>query len=195
MRKYLNRDDSKTFKLNVPNAGNPQNLLAGSGGIIERSLSRRTTQTDLLRDVFEETPTEEIILRKVFGSQLTCHSVWINRLKWKWKTWKRILQTSNSNSDVNKVGYCSFCSNVTEECSDDVIYLGGWFYLCKYYEAKIIFSADLFDRICKEEPNQSGSTLTRDPNSIFLSCSRVKYSTFSDSTPSAESNLSATPTS
>ena len=40
------------------------------------------------------------------------------------------MQTSNSDSDVNKVGYCSFCSNVTEECSDDVIYLG-WRY-CPY---------------------------------------------------------------
>lgn len=65
MRKYLNRDDSKTFKLNVPNSGNPQNLLAGSGGIVERSLSRRTTQSELLRDVLEETPTEELILREV----------------------------------------------------------------------------------------------------------------------------------
>ena len=72
MRKYLNRDDSKTFKLNVPNAGNPQNLLAGSGGIVERSLSRRTTQSELLRDVFEETPTEEIVLRNVFGPQFSC---------------------------------------------------------------------------------------------------------------------------
>ena len=72
MRKYLNRDDSKTFKLNVPNAGNPQNLLAGSGGIVERSLSRRTTQSELLRDVFEETPTEEIVLRKVFEPQYSC---------------------------------------------------------------------------------------------------------------------------
>ena len=70
MRKYLNRDDSKTFKLNVPNSGNPQNLLAGSGGIVERSLSRRTTQTELLRDVLEETPTEEIILSQVFFSTL-----------------------------------------------------------------------------------------------------------------------------
>ena len=65
MRKYLNRDDSKTFKLNVPNSGNPQNLLAGSGGIVERSLSRRTTQSELLRDVLEETPTEELILREI----------------------------------------------------------------------------------------------------------------------------------
>ena len=80
MRKYLNRDDSKTFKLNVPNAGNPQNLLAGSGGIVERSLSRRTTQSELLRDVFEETPTEEIVLRKVFGTHFSCREY---RLRYK----------------------------------------------------------------------------------------------------------------